>query len=356
MAIRHNLYEFPSEYKNSMAFEEFVAFLRDAQAQDPQIIEKVLNEIEELPENNEIYAETAASRKRKNFLTSVKDERTMHEIQKMTGKFENFCVLSEEKLDLFRQVFNKLSNSDDDDTLVNRLAFAKQIREDESIRKILREAAVYISEYDEYVSLERVLKQIENDFKNAPARLKKSKENVSLAQFLKFFTNYELNKAKGLDEEDDENGDADADDSEEVDIKPDRLQFFKDIFDSIPKDKNNNADKEAFLQYLRDTEYYNAVCEEVARKKAILFDLPAETIAETINRVSKEADASLAWDDFKQFFTRRGRPLKLILSLTDIDGSRHGSKVLDRIPQSKDITYKMRLEEALEEEEGKNFK
>ena len=356
MAVRHNLFEFPSEFKNSLSFEELIAFLRDPHAEDPQAIERVLKEIEELPENDDILSETVAARKRKNFLTSVKDEKTMHEIQKMYGKFENFCVLSEEKLDFLRQAFYRLANTNEDNALIDRISFTKQLREDENVRKILREAAVYISEYDEYVSLERVLRQIENDLRKAPPRLKKSKEKVSLIQFLKFFTNYELNKTKGLDEEEDY--EENTDDSEEIDVKADRLQFFKDIYDSIPKDKFGLADKETFLQYLRETEYYNAVCEETARQKAILFDLSTETIAETINRVSKEGDTNLHWDDFKQFFTRRGRPLKLILSLTDIDGSRHGSKILDkdRLPQSKDITYKMRLEEALEEEEGKYFK
>ncbi len=354
MALRMNLDDFPSEFKHSLAFEEFVAFLKDPRVDNLNIIQQILGEIEDLGEEDEdLLAETAAARKKRNFVTAVKDERVKTEIQKLRNKFENFCLLPDEKLDLFKNVFNKLSGSVDPDQTVDRLEYARRLREDENIRLILREAAVYISEYDEYVSLERVLRQIENELKRAPARIKKNKEKVSYTQFLKFFTNYELNKTKGAD---DDLNEEHIDDGEHVDIKPDRLQFFKDIFDSLPKNKFEQGDKTAFLDYLRSTDYFTAVSDEVARQKANLFDLPTENIGETLARVEKEADANLGWEDFKQFFTRRGRPLKVILSLTDVDGSKRGSKILDEnYLHSRDLTQQQRLVEAYEEEdEGKS--
>jgi len=40
-------------------------------------------------------------------------------------------------------------------------------------------------------------------------------------------------------------------------------------------------------------------------------DIPSETIEDVINRIENEAGSTIDWQEFTEFFTRRGRPKSL---------------------------------------------
>ena len=313
MSLHPDIQDFPSEFKSALSFEEFVAFLKDPKATNDQTVHHVISEIENLGNNEDILRETYDVKKRKDFVRIV-DERTRKEMSKLKNQFENFCLLPEECLDIFRQAFHKVAFTEDESATLNVVDFVQRLRQNEDVKSILKEPAVYVSESHEYVPVEKVLRQIENHVKKSPKKKKKAREVTDLDQFLKFFTNYELDREADIDQNE-VGSKAHLDDGDVFDIQPDRLQFFKDVYDSLPKNKEKLVETAALLDYLRETEYFKAISSEVARQKAALFDLPEETLTETFARLEKEVGSHIKWQDFEQYFTRRGRPWYIIISL-----------------------------------------
>lgn len=300
-------------------------------------------------------------------------------------KAENVCVLSEEALETIKEIFHDVDKYDD--LIVKRLALVKKLREDVRIARILHKPAVHIVEIDKYLSMERLLRQIEEEETTAVADQKKSKEYISLNQFLKYFTNYETpddlaekmgektispkkspRTLKAMEE----------DDQDVIEVNPRHTKFFKEKFEAQPKKRNAYAETIKFIDDIRGSDHYKVCRFDPGRRKAMKFDLPNENIETVLNRMENEAEKYISWDDFVQFFTRRGRPRRLMTTTYNVEedliktglaydpkdkGLQTGAKLVQNAAQrdgydsdpefhtySKDINYEFRLNRTVQEE------
>jgi len=325
--LKDDLAHFPSKYKASMSFEEFLAFLCNPQMGYDQsqeyAAEQIAQEIslnrsgDQIPQKATSFAEPVEvirrelGRDKGNYQPNEKVKRAMEKVNK---KFENVCLLNDEIIETLRDIFHNLDKYDD--LAVPRLELVRKVRDDVRIARHLHKPAVHITEIDKHLSLERILRQIEDEERDAMADQKKAKEYISLNQFMKYFLNYETpadladkiqvsgkKKSKKVTEDDDD---------EFVELLAEHLQFFKDTFDALPRKHDAFVETIILLDEIRGNEYFPSIKGALGRKKSKNHDLPNETIEETINRIENEAEGFISWDEFSQFFTRRGRPLNLM--------------------------------------------
>ena len=313
--LRRDLYAFPSKDRDSFFFEEFLSFLensRNAAAADAS-----LGQISEMGQSG--FKKSASKFKKSGVRFSPERKSARH------AKVENLCVLSEETLETIKEVFHEVDKHED--LIVKRGVLVKRLREDVRIARVLHKPAVHIVEIDKYLSLERLLRQIEEEETNAIGEQKRAKEYISLNQFLKYFTNYETpdDLAEKMQEFQKTNqsmnmslrksparstkgGGFEEDDQDVIELATKHMDFFKKVFESMPKKRQAYGETMQFVDRIRGDDHYIGSRRDPARRQAHNFTLPSENVEEVINRVETEAEKYISWDDFVQFFTRRGRP------------------------------------------------
>lgn len=365
--LRNNLYGFPTKDRDSVFFEEFLSFLENSRAGN---IDRVNTDM-----NQSNAFRKSASKNRKSTVKFSPERKSMK-----APKVENACMLADETLDTIREVFNEVDKHED--LIVKRQALVKRLREDVRIMRILHKPAVHIVEIDKYLTMERLLRQIEEEETNAIGEQKRAKEYISLNQFLKYFTNYEtpddlaekmgeFNKTQSTKKSPSRSTRGfDEDDQDIIEVAAKHMQFFKDIFDSMPKKRQAFAETMSFIDSIRGDDRYVLGRRDPARRKSQHFELESENIEQTLNRLEMEAEKYISWDDFVQFFTRRGRPKRLLTTTYNVEqdliqsglasdpqnkGMQTGAKIIQNKPRdgydsdpefhtySKQVNYEFKL-------------
>jgi len=315
--LRNNLYGFATKDRDTVFFEEFLSFLENSRSGN---IERLNTDM-----NQSGGFRRSASKNRKSAVRFSPERKST----KTSKAVENACMLSEETLDTIREVFNEVDKHED--LIVKRQALVKRLREDVRIMRILHKPAVHIVEIDKYLTMERLLRQIEEEETNAIGEQKRAKEYISLNQFLKYFTNYETpddlaekmgefqktqstrkspsRSTRGFEE----------DDQDIIEVANKHMQFFQQIFDAQPKKRQAFVETMSFIDSIRGDDRYVMCRRDPARRKAQHFDLQAENIEQTLNRLEMEAEKYISWDDFVQYFTRRGRPKRLLTTTYNVE-------------------------------------
>ena len=249
--------------------------------------------------NNNEYKEAAVS-----FSLEEKEE-------KSKAKIQNMCMLSEDTINSIKEIFYEVDKYED--LVVKRQILVQRLREDIRMKRFLKEPAVHIIELDRHLSLEKILNQIEEEETKAKGDQKRSKEYISLTQFLKYLTNYETPPIHLLGNiELNQRGDVPKqkiDDQEDdcVDLCKESLKFFEDIFKEMNQIQGF-VETIYFVDTIRGDERYKTFKKDLARRSSGSLDLGCETVEEVINRLEMEADKYINWEDFISFFTIRGRP------------------------------------------------
>jgi len=309
--LQEDLNTFPTQNPNAMTFSEFLAFLKYSGSGQ---IQKAPETKKASPEKRKASPEKTSTKGKVRFSPEKEQPSKTRAPAEKAG---NACLLSDEILNTLREIYHQVDKYDD--LIVPRLELVKKVREDVRIARILHKPAVHIKEIDKYLNMERILRQIEDEEKNAIGESKRAKEYISLNQFLRYFTNYETpdSLAEKLGEEPKKKSQKLTADNDEdfIEINPDHLKFFKEIFDTLPKKQNSFVETIIFIDEIRKNEHYKFVARDVGRRKAAKYDLQSETVEEVINRMENEAEGCISWEEVIQFFTRRGRPLYFISSL-----------------------------------------
>jgi len=306
--LRRDLYAFPSKDRDSLFFEEFLSFLE----QSKHVAANA--SLEQIPEMGQSGFKKSASKFKKSGVRFSPDRKSARQ------KVENQCMLADETLETIKEVFHEVDKHED--LIVKRAVLVKRLREDVRIARVLHKPAVHIIEIDKFLSLERLLRQIEEEETTAIGEQKRAKEYISLNQFLKYFTNYEtpddlaekmqeFNKTQTSFRKSPTKsvkGGFDEDDQDIIELATKHMDFFRKVFDSMPKKRQSYVETMSFIDRIRGDDHYIGSRRDPARRKANNFTLPSENIEEVINRVETEAEKYISWDDFVQFFTRRGRP------------------------------------------------
>ena len=98
-----------------------------------------------------------------------------------------------------KKVFDILDKYED--LVVPRKALIVNIEKDPQLSKLLFRPAICMKEVGRYISLGRVLNQILIEEEVAPHEYRGGKEYISLQQFLRYFTKYEIPSKKVLKKE-----------------------------------------------------------------------------------------------------------------------------------------------------------
>jgi len=221
-------------------------------------------------------------------------------------KAENICLLNQETLDIFKEIFFKLDKYED--LIVKRETLVSEIKKDIRIKPLLNKVAVHVGEVDKHLLLESLLSQIEEE---AKGEQNKNKEYISLTQFLKYFTNYQTPKSLCLCENREtkrsNNFHKEENNFDLLEITPEIQRFLRQNFDTL-LEKNSTLVETIFLiDKLRSEELYDVYKKAFARRKCLESGLGDETVEEVLNRMEFEANKYLCWSEFIAYFTRRGK-------------------------------------------------
>lgn len=234
-----------------------------------------------------------------------------------------------------RNVFKDLDRTGD--LTINRKILISSLRKDIKIAQSLGNPAVYLPKYDKVLILDRLFHQIEREEFYGEEINRKAKENISWQHFISHFLNYKrmFFISRELFHKIKKKIDLKTifDDQELLDLSQDHLIFFKEAFETLEKTPENYVYVSDLLKFIRNSQKYEYMSQENARRVSEKFSLPNEKIDEVLKRLEKEADDHLDWDEFLEFFTRRGRPKYFIIDKGE--RQRVYKIVLDRVLPSK---------------------
>ena len=305
------LNSFTSSHPNSFSLKELIQFLKFPR---------------------DLYLKLSDFSKEK--LTSMKSS--------LITDLANISLLSEEELDSMRSVFKALDKTGD--LTINRKLFITSLRKDPQVSRFLMNPAVYMPQCDKILIVEKVLHQIEREEYFGEEINRKAKENITWQRFIAHFLNYrkilyisrenfhKLKKKIDLRNV--------FDDQDLIDLPSEILAFFKEIYDSCDKTEENYAFLPDFLKKTRNSQKFEYFEEENARRSSVKFSLPNEKIGEVLKRIEEECDDHCDWDEFLEFFTRRGRPKFFIIDKEE--RRKVYQAVLDRILPQKIHTKKFK--------------
>lgn len=309
--LRSDLYAFPSDHRDAIHFEEFLTFLQNTRNAAEGKLRQTTEGQSALKTKSDIKKKSAVR-------FTTEGTRSKSPKKGHFPKPENLCMLSEETLDTIKEIFHEVDKYED--LIVKRQVLIKRLRDDVRIARVLHKPAIHIVEIDKYFSMDRLLRQIEEEETTAVADQKKTKEYISLNQFLKYFTNYET-----PDDLAEKMGDTkpsprksarstkgatlgDEDDQDIIEVAHKHMEFFQKQFELLPKKRGAYVDTMQLIDGIRGGDYYSLCKREPGRRKAAKFTLQPENIEEVLNRMENEGEKYINWDDFTQYFTRRGRP------------------------------------------------
>lgn len=282
--------------------------------------------------------------------------------QSLITDLPNVCLLTDDEINTMRNVFKDLDKAGD--LTVNRKQLINALRKDIKISQILQNPAVYLPKCDKVLIFNRLLHQIEREEFYGEEINRKAKESIAWQHFISHFTNYRrvfyisrelFHKIKNkIDLR------TIFDDQELLDLSPEHISYFKAAIESLEKTPENYFFLPDLLKTLKKDHKFEFLSQENARRASEKFSLPNEKIGEVLKRMEKEADDHLDWDEFLEFFTRRGRPKYFII---DKEERRRVYKlVLDEVLPGKIHTKKFKtlkkkfyIEEDQNNEEEENL-
>jgi len=93
-------------------------------------------------------------------------------------------------------------------------------------------------------------------------------------------------------------------------LEEEHLALFEELFNSMPKDNNGSAITLDFFEMLSKNDNVTRILDEPSREPKEVSEIPKETIGQTLERIYLEAPEVISWEEFKAYFTVKGRPDK----------------------------------------------
>lgn len=227
-------------------------------------------------------------------------------------ELSNTNLLSEQDMIQIEKIFTKLDKSGD--LIVSRRELISVIRK--QMFEKLGLPAIYIAKIDKVLTLERLLYQIEREEYNGDENIMAAKKNISWLHFIKYFKEYKkidfpsrdvFWNSKPLIKHEI------FDDQDFIDISADILGVFKTQFDGLEMSNEGLVNTDELIVKIKGLNQWKFFKVESARRNAEKFGIKNESVGEVIDRIQKEADDFIDWDEFLEFFTKRGRPKYFII-------------------------------------------
>lgn len=205
-----------------------------------------------------------------------------------------------------------------EDLVVPRAQLVEAIRQDVRTKKFLNKGVVYLPKVKKEISLRKVLNQIEQEefikadnLDTGDSNFISSKKYISWKNFMDYFVNYSRNQQ--LTEIDLELKKDSIDDQKLIEIPKSLKERLRSIFNEM-KDEEGYVKSFEFLNKLKTDSLLISNMEVQVRTKAKYGEIPSETLRETLSRIEDFIDDYTDWEEFLQYFTKRGTPVVVELT------------------------------------------
>ena len=283
--IAHAVEAYVTDRPEQMSYDEFSRFLS----------------------NNEVLAELTPAKK-------AEKKRRIKEQKEKERRSRKECLLTEEQLMILKENFEKLDKHGD--LVVPRSQLISSIQNDVRMRKYLDRGVVYIPSVNKEIAMRKVLHQIEQEEFLKADRLDiggedfmSTKRYISWGQFLEYFTNYSKNNSVSnvdLEFKRDE-----IDDQNVVEVPKPLIEKMKEAYNEKKLD-NGYVKTIEFLDHMMNDKAIRDYFDSPVRAEARYGSLPAENFEEVLNRIEKDGEDYMDWDEFIQYFTKRGVPVSVV--------------------------------------------
>lgn len=223
------------------------------------------------------------------------------------------CLLSEDLVALMRENFERLDKHED--LVVPRAALVDSIRKDVRVKKYLNVGVIYLPKVRKEIALRKVLHQIEQEefikadqLDAGDSNFVSSKKYISWKNFMDYFINY--NQNQNVTDADLEFKKDETDDQSLIEIPKTLKEKMRAIFNEL-KDEDGFVKSFDFLNKLKSDPTVINMLEAQSRIRAKYGDIPPEKLRETLARIEDTIEDYTDWDEFMQYFTRRGVPLEV---------------------------------------------
>jgi hypothetical protein len=223
------------------------------------------------------------------------------------------CLLSEDLVTLMKEIFERLDKYED--LVVPRAQLIDALKKDVRLKKFMDKGVVYLPRVNKEIALRKVLQQIEHEefikadtLDAGDSNFVSSKKYISWKNFMDYFINYSKNKS--MPDIDPEFKKDEGDDQDVIEIPRSLKEKIKSIFNEM-KDEDGYVKSFDFLNRLKGEKIIIDNLETQIRTKAKYGEVPAEKLRETISRIENTIDDYTDWDEFIQYFTKRGVPVKV---------------------------------------------
>lgn len=231
-----------------------------------------------------------------------------------TAANKKLCLLTEEMVEVMKENFDKLDRFED--LVVPRAELVEAIRKDVRAKNFMNKGVVFLPKVNKQISMSKVLHQIEQEefiradkLDAGDSNFVSSKKYISWKNFMDYFLNYTKNQAPTeLDLKKDT-----GDDQDILDIPKSLKEKMKSMFNEL-KDEDGFVKSFDYLNKLKAEPMIVNNLEAQIRSRARNGDIPSEKLRETLSRIEQQIDDYTDWEEFLQYFTRRGVPLAVELS------------------------------------------
>ena len=221
------------------------------------------------------------------------------------------CLLTEDLVTLMKENFEKLDRYED--LVVPRAQLIESLKKDVRIKKFMNKGVVYLSRIGKEIVLRKVLQQIEHEefikadtLDAGDSNFVSSKKYISWKNFMDYFVNYAKNQA--LPDFDPEFRKDEGDDQDVIEMSKNMKERLKAIFNEM-KDEDGYVKSFDYLNRLKGERLFIELLDTQIRTKAKYGEIPAEKLRDTLSRIENTIDDYTDWDEFIQYFTKRGVPV-----------------------------------------------
>ena len=222
-------------------------------------------------------------------------------------------LLTEDLVEIMKENFERLDRHED--LVVPRALLVDSIRKDVRIKKYLNKGVVHLPQVNKVIALRKILHQIEQEehlksdkLDTGDSNFISSKKYISWKNFMDYFLNYSKNE--NVQDIDLEFKRDTTDDQNMIEIPKVLKERMRAIFNEC-KNGEGYVKSIEYLDKLKLDPTVFSMMEAKSRIQAKYGDLPAENLRETLARVEDNIEDFTEWDEFIQYFTRRGSPVPI---------------------------------------------
>lgn len=221
------------------------------------------------------------------------------------------CLVTEELLTIMKENFDRLDKYED--LVVPRAQIVEAIRKDVRAKKFLNKGVVYLPKVKKEISLRKILNQIEQEefikadnLDTGDSNFISSKKYISWKKFMDYFVNYSKNQA--ISDFEIELKKDTSDDQNLVEVPRSLKEKMRSIFNDM-KDEEGYVKAMSFLNNLKQDSLIIQNMDVQVRARAKYGEVPDETLCDILSRIEDCIEDYTDWDEFLQYFTKRGTPI-----------------------------------------------